>query len=211
MVLESNLLRSRRKYLRQGTQHSGLGLGVNVPQVLDQPGFVHRAQLIQDHLTFLVFELAGDTAWVRLAFGRHRRDDHSCDVAVHLVRGYDKTRPRLPNFATHGRIKSNQIHIEAFYDHCHSSGSTGSGWRFGVKKPVIAGRRHFGKLFIPSCADMMDRADDELILFDCQLDFFDWLQAIQKEFGDADTRELPMLTIRVVITAVIGGTSSVTM
>ena len=86
MVSRSNLLRSRCKHLRQGTQYSGLGLGVNSSKVLDQPGFVHRAQLIQDHLTFLVFELARDTAWVRLAFGRHRRDDHGGDVTVHLVR-----------------------------------------------------------------------------------------------------------------------------
>ena len=73
------------KQLPQFFQHGILNACMNVPQFFDQPRFIHRSNLIENHLTFFSLKPAFYTRWIWPPSGRHWRYNDSLNVAIHLV------------------------------------------------------------------------------------------------------------------------------
>src|SRR5690606_11218378 len=103
--------------------------------------FVYSADLIEHDLPGLALELALDARWMRSALGSHRRDDHSPDVAVHLIWRDHHTRPGLLNLAGDRGIEVHEVNVESTYYHAHSSSSQAvapASWSSSSSSPAAA-------------------------------------------------------------------------
>jgi hypothetical protein len=81
---------------------------VDLSDLLDQPGFLHCADLIQHNLTRFSLESGLQTGEIGPAFSGHRCHDDSIDVMVHLFRGNDEARACLADFTNFAGIETHE-------------------------------------------------------------------------------------------------------
>ena len=81
------------------------GCRVDLAHALDQPGFVHCPDLIQQDLTRFSLESNRQAGGVGTALGRHRGYDDGVDMAIHFVRRNDEAGAGLADFTTLGGVR----------------------------------------------------------------------------------------------------------
>ena len=79
-------LRLRGEEFGENAEDRCPGLEVKTAELADQPGFVHRPELVEDDLAGLALEPAWDASGISLPPRGHGSDDHRPDMVVHLVR-----------------------------------------------------------------------------------------------------------------------------
>ena len=136
---------------------------------LDESLRVDRSELIQRHEPGTTLKAAGHAPRICLTACRHRRDDGRAKVTIELVWRNDQARARFSNFASHRRIKVNQVDVASEHGcspyHFQSSssnfvgvGSSRSSWcarsriiRAASSQPA-RGRRMARTIRRPGCA-----------------------------------------------------------
>src|ERR1043165_36778 len=97
--------------------------GLDLADSLHEPSAVDSAKLVEGDLTVLAGEPQWDARRIWLPFGCHGSNDHGAEVMVHLIRGYDQTRPHLFDFAANRGVEVDEIDVEAANHHFHSVSS----------------------------------------------------------------------------------------
>lgn len=96
------------------------GSCVDLADALDQPGFVHRPDLIQHDLTRFPLESNRHVGRVGTALGGHGGHDDGVDMVVHFVRGNDKAGAGLADFTTRGGVETHEKDVESGGYHVQS-------------------------------------------------------------------------------------------
>src|SRR5262245_22052400 len=108
------------EHFLQHRQDSDLGLIIDPAEFSEEPGLVHRPDLIQHDLALLALKLIGDPRRIFPPARRHRGNDHRLDMAIHFIGRDDQARAAFLDLAADGGIETDQEHIEAPDYHCHS-------------------------------------------------------------------------------------------
>lgn len=119
--MKRSRLRSEQ-FCKKGQHMVGRGL-IHCAQAFDQAAPVHRANLIQDHLSGLVPEANGNTSGIETALRGHRRNDHRVDMAVHFIGRDDQAGMGLSDLPPFRGVEANEIDVEVADYQRHSSRS----------------------------------------------------------------------------------------
>ena len=98
---------------------------VELAQALDEPSFVHNADLVQHDLAFLALKREWDAGRVVAALSGHGRNDHGTNVVVHFIGRDDDARAGFADFVALDGVEADEVDVEtrdyqrhSFRSHC---------------------------------------------------------------------------------------------